>query len=224
VYGISSSSGNYGFLGSSTIGAYGNSESGYGVCGNSPDGFAVVGFTTNGYAIYGYSYSTNGMAGYFGGDVLVTGQTTTEVLEITGGSDLSERFEVKEMDIPLKPGMLVSIDPETPGNLAVSREAYDKRVAGVISGAGDIETGMLMGQRGSAADGAHPVALSGRVYCMADASFGSIEPGDMLTTSSTPGHAMKAVDSDRSHGTVIGKAMSTLEEGQGLVLVLVNLQ
>jgi hypothetical protein len=36
---------------------------------------------------------------------------------------------------------------------------------------------------------------------------------------------MKATDRDRSHGTVIGKAMEPLEAGQrGLILVLVNLQ
>jgi hypothetical protein len=45
-----------------------------------------------------------------------------------------------------------------------------------------------------------------------------------LTTSSVPGHAMKATDRERSFGAVIGKAMSPLEEGQGLVLVLVGLQ
>jgi hypothetical protein len=120
--------------------------------------------------------------------------------------------------------MLVSIDPENSGDLVVSTEAYDKRVAGVISGAGNIETGMLMSQKGTEADGAHPVALSGRVYCKADAFFGAIEPGDLLTTSDTPGHAMKAVDSERFDGTIIGKAMSSLDKGKGLVLVLVNLQ
>jgi hypothetical protein len=68
------------------------------------------------------------------------------------------------------------------------------------------------------------VALSGRVYCLADASHGPIEPGDLLTTSDNPGHAMKATDPDRSHGAVIGKAMTPLAEDQGLILVLVNLQ
>jgi hypothetical protein len=58
---------------------------------------------------------------------------------------------------------------------------------------------------------------------MCDASFGAIAPGDLLTSSDTPGHAMKASDHERSHGCVIGKAMTGLEEGRGLVLVLVNL-
>ena len=81
-----------------------------------------------------------------------------------------------------------------------------------------------MGKQSSAADGEHPVALSGRVYCLADAANGPIGPGDLLTTSDNPGHSMKATDADRSHGTIIGKAMTPLAEGQGLILVLVNLQ
>ena len=81
-----------------------------------------------------------------------------------------------------------------------------------------------MGQKDSKADGSHPVALTGRVYCWADASNGSIQPGDLLTTSDIPGHAMKVTDYARAQGAIIGKAMSSLEEGEGLVLVLVTLQ
>jgi len=74
------------------------------------------------------------------------------------------------------------------------------------------------------ADGQHPVALSGRVYCWVDATQGAIEVGDLLTTSNTPGHAMKAIDTAKAHGAIIGKAMTGLKSGKGLVLVLVNLQ
>ena len=83
---------------------------------------------------------------------------------------------------------------------------------------------MLMGQAGTVADGSHPVALTGRVYCLADASNGPIEPGDLLTTSATPGHAMKVTDYSRAQGAVIGKSMESLQSGTGLVLVLVSLQ
>ena len=72
--------------------------------------------------------------------------------------------------------------------------------------------------------GGLPVALSGRVYCWADASYGPIQPGDLLTTSDTPGHAMKVSAYERAQGAIIGKAMSSLDEGQGLILVLVTLQ
>ena len=79
--------------------------------------------------------------------------------------------------------MIVSIDPKNPGELVLAREAYDHRVAGIISGAGGVKTGMLMIQGGTKADGKHPVALTGSVYCQVDASFGAITPGDMITTS-----------------------------------------
>jgi len=154
------------------------------------------------------------------------GRVVTSVLEITGGSDLSEQFDVRpghSLDRP-EPGMVVVIDPDHPGQLITSSKAYDPTVAGIISGAGDVNPGMLMGHRGTAADGQHPVALTGRVYCLADASYGAIKPGDFLTSSDTPGHAMKVADRDRAYGAVIGKAMTGLDQGRGLILVLVNLQ
>ena len=73
-------------------------------------------------------------------------------------------------------------------------------------------------------ENAPPVALSGRVYVYCDASGAAIEPGDLLTTSDTPGHAMKAADHARAQGAVIGKAMTALESGRSPVLVLVSLQ
>ena len=61
------------------------------------------------------------------------------------------------------------------------------------------------------------------VWCWAP-SRESIEQGDLLTTSDMPGHAMKVTDYEQAQGAIIGKAMSALDEGQGLVLVLVALQ
>ena len=153
----------------------------------------------------------------------VVGWTRTEVLEITGGSDLAEPFEISSAD-SIAPGMVVCIDPENPGELMVSRESYDRRVAGIISGAGGINPGMVMGQKDSPAHDSTPVALTGRVYCLADASNGPIQPGDLLTTSDIPGHAMKVTNYTKAQGAIIGKSMTSLNEGQGLVLVLVTLQ
>ncbi|MGA0557799.1 hypothetical protein ACO2Q8_14175 [Larkinella sp. VNQ87] len=153
----------------------------------------------------------------------VNGTTSTKVLEITGGADLAEHFDIEASETPL-PGSVVSIDPEKPGQLRVSHQAYDKTVAGIVSGAGDVQPGMLMGQVGTLASGQHPVALTGRVYCRVDAGFGVIRPGDLLTTSPTSGHAMKATDPTKAQGAIIGKAMTSLETGKGLVLVLVSLQ
>jgi len=152
------------------------------------------------------------------------GRITTQVLEITGGSDLSEQFDVSGSDGGIEPGSVVSIDPASPGNLRVSSKSYDRCVAGIVSGAGGVKTGMLMGQRGSKADGSHPIALSGRVYCRVDASYGAVQPGDLLTTSDTPGYAMKVADHGQAQGAILGKAMSSLDSGRGMVLVLVSLQ
>jgi hypothetical protein len=159
------------------------------------------------------------------GRVIVDGKLTTSILEITGGSDLSEEFEIKTgEEVMLSPGMVVSIDPENPGKLSLSNVAYDRRIAGIISGAGTTEPGMVMGKSHSTSEGKYPVALTGRVYCLADASNGIIHPGDLLTTADIPGHAMKVADFTRAQGAILGKAMSSLESGQGLVLVLVSLQ
>jgi hypothetical protein len=152
------------------------------------------------------------------------GRIITQELQITGGSDLSEQFDVDPMEIEIEPGMVVSIDPENPGKLAVSKNPYDNKVAGIISGAGGIKPGMMMGQEGTKADGKHPVALTGRVYCWADAANGPIKPGDLVTTSAVAGHAMKVTDHNSALGAIIGKAMTSLDEGRGLILVLVSLQ
>ncbi len=157
-------------------------------------------------------------------DVTGEGRVTTQVLQVTGGADLSEQFDIHSADAEFKPGLIVCIDPDKPGRLVTSSVAYDKTVAGIVSGAGGVKPGMLMGQRGTAADGQHPVALTGRVYCWVDADQGAIRPGDLITTSDTPGHGMKVNDSSRAQGAVIGKAMSSLMAGRGLVLVLVSLQ
>jgi len=149
------------------------------------------------------------------------GRVVTSTLMITGGSDLAEPFEVPGEGV--EPGMVLSIDPDRPGKLRLSRTAYDRTVAGVVSGAGGLKAGLLMVQDRPQVAG-HAVALSGRVYCLADATYGAIRPGDLLTTSDTAGHAMRVARHRRARGAVLGKAMSPLEEGRGLVLVLVGLQ
>ena len=156
-------------------------------------------------------------------------QVEVDVLNIAGGSDISEQFDVgpgsQNRDLEVVPGMVVCIDVENPGQLVVSGKAYDRTVAGVVSGAGGVNTGMIMGQAGSVAHGDHPVALTGRVYCKVDATEGAVLPGDLMTTSDTPGHAMKVQDYTKAQGSIIGKAMTPLAKGEkGLVLVFVTLQ
>ena len=173
---------------------------------------------------YGFwSYSRNRLADIEADAGLFHDMVTVPVLKITGGADIAEPFDCDERHV-IRPGMVMSIDSLNPGKLKIASERYDRRVAGIVSGAGGVNTGMVMGQEGSIADGEYPIALNGRVYCFADASYGSIECGDLLTTSNTPGHAMKVSDHSRSQGAVLGKAITTLKEGRGLILVLVTLQ
>ena len=90
-----------------------------------------------------------------------------------------------------------------------------------MAGANGLGSGVKLGSQGFDYD----VALAGRVYCNVVASESSIEPGDLLTTSSIPGYAMKASDYDLAKGAILGKAMEPLEKGrQGQILVLVTLQ
>jgi hypothetical protein len=119
---------------------------------------------------------------------------------------------------------VVSIDPDRLGGLMVSDRAYDSRVAGIVAGAGGVQPGLVLRQEGvDEADGQVPVALSGRVYVKADGSGGEIEAGDLLTTSSQAGFAMRVDDKDRADGAILGKAMGRVDPRTGMVLVLVNL-
>lgn len=148
------------------------------------------------------------------------GMVTVKSLQITGGSDLAEPFQTARR---LAPGSVVVIDPAEPGRLVPSTRAYDRRVAGVVSGAGGVHPGVLLEQLDPGQD-RQQVALGGRVYALADSSDGPIRPGDLLTTSAIAAHAMKAADLRKAQGAIIGKAMSGLDKGEGLVLVLVALQ
>ncbi len=147
---------------------------------------------------------------------------TTPVLCINGGCDLAEPFRITG-DRELAPGTVVVIDEHSPGELKISERPYDTRVAGVVSGAGGIKPGLTLQQSGVLEGGQH-IALTGRVYVFADAGTAPIRPGDLLTTSETPGHVMRAVNEARRPGAILGKALSSLASGRGLVLTLVSLQ
>ncbi len=203
-------------------GVYGssNSPAGNGIVG---EAFATTGgcrgvwgisHSPSGVGVFGQNTDPNGWAGYF------AGRTAVNALYINGGSDLAEPFDT-ETDV--EPGTVLIIDEKNPGKLRRSDREYDQRVAGVASGAGGVHPGLTLRQDGML-DGACSVAIAGRVYCKAEALSGPIHPGDLLTTSRIAGHAMKATDKERAPGTIIGKAMTSLEQGEGLVLVLVNLQ
>ena len=207
-------------------GVWGSSDSWQGVYGTSNTNAGVVGESQQQYG--GFFVSRGQFAGIYangansGIAAYLDGRTQTKVLEVLGGSDLAEKFEVQG-DVTVEPGTLMVIDKANPGKLKPSETPYDGKVMGIISGAGGVNPGMVLEQEG-VLEGDHVVAIAGRVYVKAEALSGPIEPGDLLTTSAIPGHAMHAADRDRAYGTVIGKALTGLEIGTGLVLVVVNLQ
>ncbi|MEM7307712.1 MAG: hypothetical protein AAF682_13620 [Planctomycetota bacterium] len=182
---------------------------------DSSDGTVVITQQGSGSILRGF----NGGAGP-AFEVRNSGRVVTTALEITGGGDLVEAFDATA-DCP--PGTVVVIDPDAPGRLRPSCGAYDPKVAGAVSGAGGVRHGVKLTQVG-VLEGDTLVAMTGRVYVRCSVEGGPIRPGDLLTTADLPGHAMRATDATRSNGAVLGKAMTSLDEGTGLVLVLVNLQ
>lgn len=139
---------------------------------------------------------------------------------ILRNADCAEEFDVSTSE-DVVPGMVVVLGSD--GKLQPSTDSYDKRVVGVVSGAGDLKPGLILDKKAEQPDRL-PVALMGKVYCKVDAQYASIEVGDLLTTSPTVGHAMKASDPQKAFGTVIGKAMRSLKEGADLIPILIALQ
>jgi hypothetical protein len=223
VLALASDSNNAGIHGKGNSGALAGKFDGDVLIRSSAGSTDTAKFDVSDYSLHLYN-AAGTMTIELDSDYYGDGRIITQELQITGGSDLSEQFDIEDILGKVKPGMVVSIDAKRPGKLKISGCAYDSKVAGIISGAGGIKPGMMMGQRGTKADGAHPVALTGRVYCWAETSTGHIQPGDLLTTSDIPGHAMKVTEHNRAFGTIIGKAMTSLEAEKGLVLVLVSLQ
>ncbi|MBZ8123883.1 hypothetical protein [Bacillus thuringiensis] len=203
-----------------------NGHIGVGVQGNGPTS-GVQGFSENGIGVTALCKTGIGiwaqgpfLAGAFKGDVHIEGN-----LDVTGdvrlvNADYAEDFDVLETE-HVEPGTVMVID-ET-GALQASRVSYDKRVAGVISGAGNYKPGIVLDKQQSQKKRL-PIGLLGKVYCKVDSQYGAIEVGDLLTTSQTPGHAMKAVDPQKAFGTVIGKALGSISSGTGLIPILIALQ
>jgi len=154
------------------------------------------------------------------GDVTATGNVTVSGDVLLTGADCAERFDV-DSETSLEPGTVVVIDEN--GTLRESSEPYDRRVAGVVSGAGDYRPALLLDNR-PGMEGSAPLALVGKVFCKVDATNSPVQFGDLLTTAQRPGHAMKASDPAKAFGAVIGKALKSLPNGVGLIPILVALQ
>ena len=213
----------------SAIGVYGNSSTYVGVWGESAsyEGVRGVSHNVNHAGVVGVNDAAGGVGVYGiasngGYAAWLDGRTKTKSVEITGGADLAQHFATADK-APVEPGTVMVIDADHPGQLKVSGAAYDGKVVGIVSGAGGVNTGLTLRQDDTL-EGDLVVAIAGRVYCKAEAHSTPIEPGDLLTTSDVAGHCMKAADREQAYGAVIGKALTGLDKGEGLVLVIVNLQ
>jgi hypothetical protein len=133
-------------------------------------------------------------------------------------ADAAEEFDVED---GAEPGMVMVLAED--GSLVVSETPYDTRVAGVVSGAGAYRPGLILDRRDTGRERA-PIALMGKVFCYVEATHAPIVAGDLLTTSTCRGHAMRIGDRDRATGAVLGKALAPLRSGRGLIPVLVTLQ
>jgi hypothetical protein len=192
---------------------------------NTSNGSGVVAHSKDGAGLF--AKSEHGSAAIFEGKVEVHGD-----IEVTGDirllgpgpGDIAELFAIDGTDADsaqrATPGTVMSADDD--GTIKPSSRGYDRRVVGVLAGAGPYRPGLILEPDTGAA--AQPIAMIGRVQCKADASFGAIDVGDLLTTSPHAGFAMKAEDPVRAFGAVIGKALGRLADGQALVPVLVTLQ
>jgi hypothetical protein len=169
-----------------------------------------------------------GQAGDVGGKINVNSSLGIPTITLDGAkgdivldnADCAEDFDVSDSR-DVAPGTVVVIDDDS--KLRPSDRQYDKRVVGVISGAGDCSPGLVLDKKRSQFDRL-PVALMGKVYCKADATVTPISVGDLLTSSGLPGHAMKAADPLKAFGAVIGKALRPLTTGCDLIPILVALQ
>ena len=219
VWGKQSNSGNYGYLGG-TSGVYGYSAGDNGMYGNSGSGIGVRGHSTTGTGVYAASQSGDLIEGWDNDPydrrfrVTNAGDVYCDGSFINTGADFADMSPAVS---GLEPADVLVIGPD--GKLARSSEACSTAVAGVYS----TKPGFI-GGHGMDEDttGKVPLAIVGIVPVKASAENGPICSGDLLATSATPGHAMKAIDP--ANGTIIGKAMESLESGTGTIKMLVTLQ
>lgn len=191
-------------------GVFGASERGAGVLGYSRDNDSPGVYACGGLLAVPLGRT---FAGEFRGDVKVHGDI------VLTGADCAERFDVVEGEA-VAPGAVVVVGAD--GAVREGDEAYDRRVAGVVAGAGTFRPGIILdGQDDRSSRIA--ISLMGKAFCRVDARYGVITTGDLLTTSATPGHAMKATDERRSFGAIVGKALRPLDHGVGLIPILICL-
>jgi hypothetical protein len=140
---------------------------------------AATGQVPSGFGVWASSNNTGVFArgipaGYFAGDVLVTG----DIVLVNQSGDVAEDFDVEAEPLNLDPGTVLVINEK--GTLSASDAPYDTRVAGVVAGAGSLKPAVVL-QRVPSCTPRAPIALVGKAFCKVDASFGEIVAGDLQT-------------------------------------------
>lgn len=218
---------------------------------NATNGFAyairgdALGTTGSAVAVFGSSFSPAGTTAYFVnrafGDIIRgavsqgynpdiakfrvdgTGRVFADGGFQPSGADFAESIAVSGERSKYAAGDLLAIDPTADRHLKLAQQSYSTLVAGIYS----TKPGMLGTTHRvdePAANDEVPLAVVGIVPCKVTTENGSIQAGDLLVSSSTPGHAMKGTDRSKMLGAVVGKALEPLPEGKGVIQVLVTLQ
>jgi hypothetical protein len=153
--------------------------------------------------------------------VLNTGEVRSKVGFGAPANDFAITMPVEGDRAGYEPGDVLVVSASGKGAAERASVAYSPAVLGVYSAAPAFVGGRSV--TGEAQTGGVPVAILGVVTCKVSAENGPIRPGDLLVTSATPGHAMRA-DNSAPRGTILGKALESLDEGTGIIQVLVTLQ
>lgn len=131
--------------------------------------------------------------------------------------DIAESYEPSSDSQELEPGDIVVLDEQEEMKVKKSTEPYSSLVIGIVSTNPNMVMGVLEG------DEDHPpVALLGHVPTKVTTENGPVKIGDLIVTSSKPGYGMKCDDYDKCQGAVVGKALQNLENGEGLIEVLMR--
>ncbi len=210
--------------------------------------------TSSTYGIYSRVYSldpdiSNVYSGYFSSNLNPATQDEYRGLwaDYRSGDAIDLAEYIYDTNGDTGPGDVLVADPGNDESVLKSQEPYQTSVVGVVS----TDPHMVMGMElvvdeatGEPIPGvsATRLALTGRVPVKVTGENGAIEPGDLLTTSSTPGHAMKwslldvneaddfeelkqmLAENERRRNAVIGKALSSSSSGEGTVVLLISLQ
>jgi hypothetical protein len=170
----------------------------------------------------GGTYYGSGKRGDEDFAVLNTGEVRSKVGFAAPANDFAITMPLAGDTAGYEPGDVLVVSALGGGAAERSAAAYSPAVVGVYSAAPAFVGGRTV--TGDAQAGGVPVAILGAVPCKVSAENGPIHPGDLLVTSATPGHAMRADRASALPGTILGKALEALDSGTGVILVLVTLQ